>query len=99
MNEMPDWLRRSLRTWLQVFVATLAASLTTASLNDVAGFAWWQKALGSAALSAGVALLSAIASGLQNAAEDKGLIKPFLYTRVDGKRSTEPTKTVPGDEL
>jgi hypothetical protein len=98
MHDLPDWLRRAIRTAIQVFLATLLTSLTAATLTDVSGMEWWHKALASAALSALIALISAIVSGLQNMAEDNGYMRALLKAPASPGVHPEPDPG-PGQRL
>jgi hypothetical protein len=91
--DLPDWLRRAIRTWLQSFLASLLATLSTVGAADLPALTtwlWWQKALAAAVFSAGMATLTAVVSALQNSAEDSGAIPALLKAPASGGENPVP---------
>lgn len=80
IDRLPEWARRALRTFAQVFAGLFVVSLT-GWLDDVQQWASGGapfpslSALGSAAVSAAAAAVSAAVTGLHNWLEDRGVVK------------------------
>jgi hypothetical protein len=95
VEQIPSWLRRGLRTWLQAFVGSVLISLTALPTGVMPDTGWLEQALRIALLSAATATLSAAVSMLQNGAEDSGKIPSLLKTPAEQAAARAPTDQHP----
>ena len=77
-SEMPDWLRRTLRTFIQSFSASMLASVSLIVAGTFPELEWWQAALRGALASAALALVTSLLTAAQNGLEEKGAIPSLL---------------------
>ena len=83
IEQVPPWLRRALRTWLQAFLGSLLLSLTGLPAGMIPAAEWWVQALRIALFAAAVATLTSAVSALQNAGEDSGRLPPLLKSPAE----------------
>jgi hypothetical protein len=77
-TEWPDWLRRAIRTFLQVFCTGMLASVSLVAAGTWPGLEWWIAAARGALYSAGMALAVSVLTAGQNVLEDKNVIPSML---------------------
>lgn len=83
IEQVPSWLRRALRTWLQAFLGSLLLALTGLPAGVIPDADWMVQALRLALFSAATATLTAAVSALQNAGEDSGRLPPLLKSPAE----------------
>jgi hypothetical protein len=77
-SEWPDWLRRAIRTAIQVFAGVLLTALGAIAAGTFPDLEWWVATLRAAGVAAVLALATSVLTGLQNALEDSDRIPSLL---------------------